>query len=460
MTAVTDYLEGASIYGASGEQLQCWRHHYSPPEGKQIELLMLDLTLERPDVEAINRSVEILVRRHESLRTFFRILDGEIKQCIIPYDPALFTPHYYDVNGKKDYIGAIREITDLQKKYFLNLDMPPLVRSCLFRVTDTTYYFCLWIHHIIADDWSMSVMYRELSGYYEAFRNRRPVDPEPLKMQLRDYASLQHKWFEENGDVFRKYWKDKLGSLPDVYLFDAINGFGPGNGQSATRDSELFDILNTAPAGSVVYRIDSELFARLTGLASYLRSGIQAIMNASLHLLFFVLAGRRKTLIGMPAARRQEAGTESIIGYLVGFIYLCQSIREEVTISQLVKKVYLDFLQSCQYIICDFSELKMDHRMRIQCDVTVNYMSREMTGGEKLPAEPVSGQVILEHPIYFALKYHISEYQDGLLCKWMYNTSLYSSAAIDLITAVHAKILSAMCNKPDITIAEMMQSLS
>ena len=50
-----------------------------------------------------------------------------------------------------------------------DLSRGPLFRICLIRLTRQDHFLLLTLHHIVADGWSMAVLYRELSVLYKAF---------------------------------------------------------------------------------------------------------------------------------------------------------------------------------------------------------------------------------------------------------------------------------------------------
>ena len=71
------------------------------------------------------------------------------------------------------------------------------------------------IHHIIADAWSLDILYRELvSAYTAALTGTTPQLP-PLSIQCADYAEWQRDWLA--GNELRKqldYWQTQLANAP------------------------------------------------------------------------------------------------------------------------------------------------------------------------------------------------------------------------------------------------------
>src|SRR5437667_11517674 len=75
----------------------------------------------------------------------------------------------------------------------------------------------LTIHHIIADEWSMELLQREVSQLYEAFAHGRPSPLPAVPIQYADFACWQREWVR--GDVLQRqlaYWREAVTGAPAV----------------------------------------------------------------------------------------------------------------------------------------------------------------------------------------------------------------------------------------------------
>lgn len=93
------------------------------------------------------------------------------------------------------------------------------MRATLIRVAPDEHVLALSMHHVVFDEWSGRILWRELSALYEAFRAGRPDPLPPLAVQYADYAVWQHQSLA--GQVLEGqlgYWKDKLADLPVLEL--------------------------------------------------------------------------------------------------------------------------------------------------------------------------------------------------------------------------------------------------
>jgi rhizoxin biosynthesis, polyketide synthase RhiD len=467
-----DRMDSSACYDATSEQVQSWNYHRNLGEKVLHQFLTLDETLPELDTPVFDKAMESMVRRHESLRTFFRVIDGKLMQCIIPYDEELFSPVYFDLSAeenREDTARAVKKITDEYKWSLCKVDAPPLLKCCIFKIYDNTYYLSLIIHHIISDAWSISVMNNELIRIYGCLKNGIQVDAEPLKMQLKDYAAWQKKWLEDNGKAVHDYWENKFNTLGNNFAIEKFHEQsgclaklpGANNGRGITMSKQaMLDILNDPKAASYVYLLDPALHSRLTRFSVTCKTGLGAVLHASLLLLFALLKGKERVLLAMPVINRFLPGTDEIIGWLGGGAYLYKPIIQQRSVKEFVREVLEDFQESIGHLIFDHDEMQIDgHALRIHCDVYVNFMNKEIVGNDNNQSAQNRRHRLLENDSpYYALSAYMLESKDSVLSEWKYNLNIYSPEMIEFMVEKHEAILQRICENPEMTIKDLMDS--
>ncbi|HEX9935985.1 MAG TPA: condensation domain-containing protein, partial [Longimicrobium sp.] len=146
------------------------------------------------DVDALERALGEIVRRHEALRTVFAEVDGGAVQVIAPF--AGFALPLDDLSGLHETARESevrrRAREDVARPF--DLAEGPLFRAALLRVADEEHVLLLCLHHIIGDGWSSGVLRRELSALYAAYRDGGEGDPlPPLPVQYADFAVWQRE---------------------------------------------------------------------------------------------------------------------------------------------------------------------------------------------------------------------------------------------------------------------------
>src|SRR6185503_11239486 len=126
------------------------------------------------DIDALNLTVDEIVRRHESLRTVFVVIEEEPRQLILP--PATNTLVVVDLRdldpaARKNEVD--RRVNEEAHRPF-DLTTGPLLRITLLSLGESEYVLLLTMHHIICDRWSMGILIGELLTLYHAFAAGKP----------------------------------------------------------------------------------------------------------------------------------------------------------------------------------------------------------------------------------------------------------------------------------------------
>ncbi|HYX27929.1 MAG TPA: condensation domain-containing protein, partial [Pyrinomonadaceae bacterium] len=180
----------------------------------------LAVRLRRPvKLDALQRSVNEIIRRHEVLRTAFVTVDAEPSLII---SPCLESKIKIIELGSLDATTAEAESRKLiheEVQRPFDVSRAPLIRTTLIRLSATDSILLLTMHHIVSDGWSLLLFFKELAALYEGFlANRAPQVP-ALTIQYADYALWQKDWLRD--EVVKPqlaYWKDQLGG--DLPILD------------------------------------------------------------------------------------------------------------------------------------------------------------------------------------------------------------------------------------------------
>ncbi len=169
----------------------------------------------RPDV--LERVLTELVRRHESLRTVFRSVEGEPVQVIRPAGPAALPVVDLRGPGGERREAAVKRLAAAEAGRPFDLARGPLLRATLLRAGEEEWALLFTVHHVVSDGWSMSVLVREISLLYRAFARGLPSPlPEP-RLQYADYAVWQRGWLA--GEALERqlaFWRERLKDAPPL----------------------------------------------------------------------------------------------------------------------------------------------------------------------------------------------------------------------------------------------------
>ena len=171
------------------------------------------------NLEALNKSLQELVRRHEVLRTRLEAEQGEPWQ-VIEKELVLELPQV-DLSGMGEGEREAEAVRLVQQEAETGFDLKkgPLLRVKLMRLSAEEHVLVVNMHHVVSDAWSMGVLVQEVSLLYPAYAGGKESRLEELAIQYADYSAWQRKWLV--GEVLEEqlgYWREQLGGVEVLEL--------------------------------------------------------------------------------------------------------------------------------------------------------------------------------------------------------------------------------------------------
>src|SRR6185312_1209009 len=167
------------------------------------------------DEQALESSLNDVVRRHEVLRTRFESVSGQPVQIVEPsLELRLEVEDLALLPLAEREEEAARRLAAVRRTAF-DLGRAPLLRATLLRLGEGEHVLAVVMHHIVSDGWSMGVLVRELGALYEASREGRDAGLAELPLQYGDFAVWQRRWLQ-GPELERQmgYWREQLAGAP------------------------------------------------------------------------------------------------------------------------------------------------------------------------------------------------------------------------------------------------------
>jgi amino acid adenylation domain-containing protein len=278
----------------------------------------------RLDVEALERALGEMVRRHEPLRTIFVAVDGQPVQVVNP--PADFHLSVLDLQPvpAEDLERESRRRMIEEGRRPFDLRQGPLFRAHLFRLGREEHVLQLTVHHIVADGWSLGVLSKELTSLYGAYAAGRPEAGVPLPRYADVVRRQRQRLAGPAYEAQATYWRERLTPPPPVLELPTDRPRPP---------VQSFD-------GSVeTFVIPPALVESLRRLGR--EHGVTLFMTllAAFDVLLHRYTGVDDIAVGTPIANRTDVEAEGLIGLFANTLVLRTDLSGDPTVRALLQRV-------------------------------------------------------------------------------------------------------------------------
>ncbi|WP_329032712.1 pyoverdine non-ribosomal peptide synthetase PvdD [Pseudomonas aeruginosa] len=396
----------------------------------------------RLDVDALQRSFDSLVARHETLRTRFRLEGGRSYQQV---QPAVSVSIEREQFGEE---GLIERIQAIVVQPF-DLERGPLLRVNLLQLAEDDHVLVLVQHHIVSDGWSMQVMVEELVQLYAAYSRGLDVVLPALPIQYADYALWQRSWMEA-GEKERQlaYWTGLLGGEQPVLElpFDR-----PRPARQSHRGAQLG------------FELPRELVEAVRALAQREGASSFMLLLASFQALLYRYSGQADIRVGVPIANRNRVETERLIGFFVNTQVLKADLDGRMGFDELLAQARQRALEAQAHQDLPFEQLvealqperNASHNPLFQ--VLFNHQSeiRSVTPEVQLEDLRLEGLAWDGQTAQFDLTLDIQEDENGIWASFDYATDLFDASTVERLVGHWRNLLRGIVANPRQRLGEL-----
>ena len=398
------------------------------------------------DLPALRRTFTELLRRHESLRTGFGVVDEQPVQVIsesLPFDLPLADLSALDqIERDREMQRLTLEETDSP----FDLRQAPLLRGRLLRLAQDEHVLLVTMHHIVSDGWSIGVLIREVAALYKAFAIGEASPLRELPIQYGDYATWQREFLQ--GAVLQEqlaYWRKQLRDIPAVLELPA----------DRSRPA-----VQSYRGGVVKIQLDAETTQALRSLSQREDTTLFMLLLAAFDVLLWRWSGEADLVVGTPIANRTRAEVENLIGFFANTLALRVSLAGNPTFTELVRRVRAVALEAYENQELPFEKLvedlqpkrEMSHAPLFQVMMVLQNAPRTEL---QLPGLTLSSLEINNRTSKFDLTLLLEEQDDRLQGLFEYNADLFDEATIQRMAGHFQTLLDGIVADANRSIAEL-----
>jgi natural product biosynthesis luciferase-like monooxygenase protein/amino acid adenylation domain-containing protein len=395
---------------------------------------------------ALEKSVNEIVRRHESFRTRFMKVRGRPVALVEPSQQIIVTVVQIKGTSSTEQAAEARQLMQEEARRAFDLTKSPLLRVTLLEVGPEESILLVTMHHIISDGWSMGVFYKELTELYRSFAGEGNAPLPQPHIQYSDYARWQREWLA--GPILEQqlaYWKHKLqGSLPALDL--------PTDYPRPA--------VQTYRGATEPFRLSPDLTSQIKALARRENVTLYMLLLSAFQTLLHRYSGQEDILVGSPIAGRTRREVEGLIGLFLNTLIFRASVDGQMTFQQLLEQARKMALEA--YAHQDLPFEKLVDSLHIERDLSRPPVFQAMFVLQNTPLPPMEMAGLTLEPTLvesgtakFDLTFVLEEAEDGLRGYMEYNTALFEPATIERMLGHYSKLLEGVAKNPQTRLAEI-----
>ncbi|MFC5703416.1 AMP-binding protein, partial [Cohnella faecalis] len=386
-------------------------------------------------LQEAERAFSELIGRHESLRTSFHLIEGEIAQRIDP-GPVRFAVESIEADeGELPglIVGFIRPF---------DLTAAPLFRARTIRLAEDRHVLLIDAHHAICDGISLTVLMEEFAELYVG-----KTLPSPGIAYI-DYAA----WYEgekkeARSEKHRSYWSERLKGLPVLQM--PTDYPRPGK-RTFEGDAVFFEL----PEGAAY---------RIVKLAETRKISLYAAFLSVYFVLLHKYGAQRDIVVGSLLAGRDKPEVRRTVGMFNRFLPIRAEIPEEADFETFMLRVNDELMDAFDHQRFPIDDIAADagaarDRSRNPLYDTMLILHNQMDGKVRFDAGGARFSRIDVHSGTSKLDFKLDLFpgENGRLDAVLeYNSSLFKRETMELFAERYARLLEAAAADPRKPIEEL-----
>lgn len=396
------------------------------------------------NIPLLEQSINILVERHEILRTTYTtVQEEETAQVVHPFTPLRL--ELIDLSDLPDNEQSSKLEKLIEQKSIIpfKLESEFPIKAYLFTLNAQDHHLLLNIHHIACDGWSLGIIMDEIQQSYKALIRNLPVELPPISVQYADFASWQRSFM--SGEVLayhQNYWSSKFqGELPILELptdkpRPPVKSYRGSNRMKPLPDGFYNQLQQWCR--------DEDVTLYMMTLAAYA-------------VLLYRYTGQTDMIIGSPVANRNNEAIERNVGFFVNTLPIRIHLDETSTFRETVKQIKQIALEAQEHQ--DFPLDKLIEMLPIERNMShsplfqVMFVLQNMHVGWEASEDfqlRFSGSTNT-HSSKFDLTFSANSHN----VQAEYSTDIFDDSTITSMLEHYCTLLESACADPDCLIADI-----
>jgi amino acid adenylation domain-containing protein len=396
-------------------------------------------------VEVLAECLELIVRRHEVLRTTYPALDGQPMQRVAAPCPIEVSVTQLDAS-ESDQPLAIERLVRHEWLQPIDLAKELPIRARLARIDPTEHLLILTLHQIVVDSQSVAIFFAELWTAYEAKLSGKEPQLAALPVQYADFARWQrHRVSDQTFQSHRQYWLERLSGILPVLNLPTDKPRPPVQGFDGSRLSILLP---------ETVQLKLKELSRENGVTLFMT------LLAAFKTLLYRYTGEKDLLVGCPVVNRQLPETENLLGSFINTLVLRTDYGGSPSFLRTLQRIR----ETCvgAFAHQDFPFEKLVEELQPERDLARNPLFQVMFAFQNIPVPALELPDIRSETVEidggmtkFDLTFSLIDKENGIGGHIEYNTDLFDCGTIERMARHFQVLLETIAADPDQSIATL-----
>ncbi|MFV8347411.1 amino acid adenylation domain-containing protein, partial [Flavobacterium sp. ZB4P13] len=396
------------------------------------------------DFDKFEESFQLLIHRHEILRTYFKSdEEGEVQQYILPFEQADFkivVQNFSKIENQEDEVAHY--LQEINSKPF-DLEKGLLVRASLIILKDEESIFFLSLHHIIGDGWSIELFISEVVKTYNDLVAGRTINLPELSIQYKDYAVwLNGELHQEQYVASEQYWLQKFEEGIPVLDLPSL---------------KKRPLVKTYNGETISHKFSKEFLEKLKIFSKEQDVTLFMTLMSGIKSLLYRYTSQDDIIVGTPIAGREHPDLENQMGLFLNTLAIRTQFKEKNSFLELLtiqKETLLAAYDHQNYpfdALVNKLNLKRDTSRSALFDVLVvlqNQSQLNNLNNEELSNIEISRYEFESKTSKFDVSFTFIE-AEGLVLGIDYNTDIYDKYLIQRMFFHFENLLNYSIEQPE-----------
>ncbi len=432
------------LWQLSVQQIRIWRHIQEKPDNPAYRITSFMEIFGSLDVDALEKSIHIVIKRHAMLRcSFHTYLDTTFQFC---HDKVPFTLQFLDLSdvAVSQQKLRINQVLEEVSQHQFDVTKASLLESRLIKCTDQQYTWTLSLSHLLSDGISSLIILQDILHYYALNLKGTTEAPSEEAVPYQAFIDWQLASFVNGrGQKYISYWQDKLHNYKPPQL---------------PTDKAIPKRALTVGSRERVEILPEDL-KKLRKLAQENQLTLANLLLAAYGLLLTRFSQTDHAFITMLCSGRELEQFRTTVGNVSNELPLIINFAPHATFISMIKQLQDDLVNSLDYqyfqpeqiaelglpvpdVSFDFQHLSLS---RIDTGFTIQPLSLEQVD------LPLWGS----NPRKLSLKFNCTNELSGYI---KYRRDLYEEETIKLLCKQYVMILRQLIGNPEIKCGDLIMT--